>query len=394
MEHDIETLLGTPIRTHFFPSSDARVKGQGGAAAQMCGPAGRDRWIFYDETYIASRMESGDKKNELVWRFVLAHEVAHHVAGDTTLEGPNKEWELAADCAATNWLARMYHLKKAQLLEAFDALDFPKEHTEGYPTRGERREKVAQCYEDAIPQIPTVPEPDRGDSQPPDGPPVSETWKEGRDKLIYAQVAARQLCDRPPSSRLICCTIDVVLRRHRVKITKAFWIGQTEVTQEAYMRITGTSASAAGPNYPVTVRWDEAEAYCQAIRLRLPTEAEWEYAATHTRPVASGDLTAVAWYDENSEGSAHEVARKNPNPLGLFDMLGNLWEWVSDWYGKYEAEAQTDPAGPPEPNDRKQRVVRGGGFEAPEYVLRTSSRRYVDSKTGYSGFRCAGELIP
>ncbi len=92
----------------------------------------------------------------------------------------------------------------------------------------------------------------------------------------------------------------------------------------------------------------------------MPTEAEWEYAArAGTTGDHAGDLDAMGWYDKNSGSKTHPVGQKAPNKWGLYDMHGNVWEWVEDWYGDYPSEAVTDPTGP---ETGSYRVIRGGGF--------------------------------
>jgi formylglycine-generating enzyme required for sulfatase activity len=140
---------------------------------------------------------------------------------------------------------------------------------------------------------------------------------------------------------------------HIVTISKGFWIGQTEVTQAVYERVARTNPSRfEGDNLPVeNLSWDEAKAYCIAVGGRLPTEAEWEFAARAGAKADQGvrypDVAAAAWFGGNSGGRPHEVAQKAPNSLGLYDTLGNVWEWVADWFVPgYAAEAQTNPHGP------------------------------------------------
>ena len=180
---------------------------------------------------------------------------------------------------------------------------------------------------------------------------------------------------------------------HQVTITRGFWMGQTDVTQEAYERVTGKNPSHfKGPKLPVeTVNWNEAQGYCQAVGMRLPTEAEWEYAArAGTTGSRYGDLDQIAWYTANSGGKTHEVMQKQPNAWGLYDMLGNVFEWTSDWYAdKYAGNAETDPQGPA---SGQNRVLRGGSWNGVPADLRASDRSGNEPGNHLSnlGFRCLG----
>jgi formylglycine-generating enzyme required for sulfatase activity len=145
-------------------------------------------------------------------------------------------------------------------------------------------------------------------------------------------------------------------------ISKGFWMGQTEVTQAAYQRVMRRNPSLfKGAKLPVeNVPWDEARSYCQEADMRLPTEAEWEYAArAGSTGARSGDRDAVTWHNGNAQGKTHEVAGKQPNPWGLYDMFGNVWEWVADWYADYAPGNATDPQGP---SSGTSRSVRGGSW--------------------------------
>jgi formylglycine-generating enzyme required for sulfatase activity len=177
-----------------------------------------------------------------------------------------------------------------------------------------------------------------------------------------------------------------------VTLTKGYWIGETEVTQEAYSKVTRQNPSHfEGPRRPVEqVNWEDAAAYCGKARMRLPTEAEWEYAARGGSGEAYfDDVSAIGWYSTNSGMETHEVKGKRANGYGLYDMQGNVWEWVQDWYVDRLAGG-TDPRGP---RSGERRVLRGGSWWGLPTFLRVSCRsRFVPSiRFELHGFRCAGE---
>jgi formylglycine-generating enzyme required for sulfatase activity len=181
---------------------------------------------------------------------------------------------------------------------------------------------------------------------------------------------------------------------HSVRLTKGFWIGQTPVTQAAYSKVVGSNPSHfKGDQLPVeTVSWDEAQAYCKSIEMRLPTEAEWEYAARGGNPAALDAPPAqIAWYRANSGDTTHPVGQKQGNAYGLYDMLGNVLEWTADWFGPYDAAGVVDPQGPPTATGLiPARVQRGAGYYNEDVSVSMRVGFMHDDRAGKPGFRCAG----
>lgn len=165
--------------------------------------------------------------------------------------------------------------------------------------------------------------------------------------------------------------------KQKVIIDRGFWMGKTEVTQAAFQKITGTNPSRyLGPKHPVEqVDWLSAQSYCHSVSMRLPTESEWEFAASGTASGPRyGPLDAISWYDPNSNDSTHDVGLKQPNSYGLYDMLGNVWEWVED-----------QP-----PLDPTRKIMKGGSFYNIARDLRVANREMpvVDLRHRNVGFRC------
>ena len=188
--------------------------------------------------------------------------------------------------------------------------------------------------------------------------------------------------------------------QHEVTISKPFYLGVTEVTQAQYEALMGTNPSLfKGATNPVEmVSWNDAAEFGRrlsektATAVRLPTEAEWEYACragSSTRFCfgdSDGDLVEYAWYAGNSGGKTNPVGRKKPNAWGLHDMHGNVWEWCSDWYGLYTSSAGADPQGAGPGSDR---VLRGGSWYSNAAVCRAAIRNsdFPDYLSSVIGFR-------
>ncbi len=175
-----------------------------------------------------------------------------------------------------------------------------------------------------------------------------------------------------------------------------FYIGQVEITQAQWQAVMGTSVYqqqskavgsstyGTGNDYPMYyVSWEEAKEFCRRLSqqtgktYRLPTEAEWEYAArggkkTQNTKYAGGySLDYVGWYTNNSGGKTHAVGTKNANELGIYDMSGNVWEWCEDWYGDYRSYDTDNPTGA---SSGSYRVLRGGSWRSNAGNCRVSNR--------------------
>ncbi len=180
-----------------------------------------------------------------------------------------------------------------------------------------------------------------------------------------------------------------------------FYMGKYEVTQREYEMVTGNNPSyfQKGPRYPVEqVSWQDAQGFINKLNsrsgkgYRLPTEAEWEYAARSggkkEKYAGGNDVDAVAWYTGNSGGGTRPVGGKSPNGLGLHDMSGNVWEWCQDWYGSdyYSKSPNINPTGP---SSGSFRVVRGGSWNYSPGNVRAAdrSRREPGVRNFNLGFR-------
>jgi formylglycine-generating enzyme required for sulfatase activity len=179
---------------------------------------------------------------------------------------------------------------------------------------------------------------------------------------------------------------------HEVTITKAFYMGVYEVTQGEWQRLMGNNPSHfQGDRLPVEqVSWGDTQKFLiKSKGLRLPTEGEWEYACRGgTTSSRYGELDAIGWYDGNSGSMSHPVGGKQANWFGLHDMLGNVWEWCSDWYGSYTSSEQRDPSGP---SSAQYRVFRGGSWGSRGRYCRASFRNNgaPAARSNVLGFRVA-----
>ena len=193
--------------------------------------------------------------------------------------------------------------------------------------------------------------------------------------------------------------------RCQVTISKPFYLGKTEVTQEQWTAVMENNPIRfKGRTHPVeNVSWNDAQEFIRRLnrkegtdKYRLPTEAEWEYAARAGTTSAysfgndASSLGQYAWYEDNSDKQTHPVGQKQPNAWGLYDMHGNLREWVEDWYDEdyYARSPGTDPKGP---STGSYRVLRGGSWRSLASFLRSASRNYFTPDFRYvsNGFRLA-----
>ena len=203
---------------------------------------------------------------------------------------------------------------------------------------------------------------------------------------------------------------DIEMPVHQVNLT-SYCIGQTEVTQELWLAVMGSNPSyfTGDLQRPVEkVSWNDCQQFVRKLKeltgmpFRLPTEAEWEFAARGGRLsqgykfAGSNTIADVAWYNGNSytddgsstDYSTHAVATKAPNELGLYDMSGNVWEWCNDWFAEYSTDYQVDPTGPVEGGGK---VYRGGSFYRSDRDCRVSVRfnTLPNTTSGQRGLRLA-----
>ena len=184
--------------------------------------------------------------------------------------------------------------------------------------------------------------------------------------------------------------------RHRVEIEQGFWMFDTPCTQALWEEVMPKNPSAFKdkPDYPVeSVTWNDCQEFVKSMNARLdglelslPSEAQWEYACRAGTDTArySEDLGAIAWYDDNSEGKTHPVGLKEANKWGLYDMLGNVWDWcIDEWASDYSEKAVKSASA--------HRVIRGGSWDRGARVVRAACRVNDKPSNRFNvlGFRCA-----
>jgi len=241
------------------------------------------------------------------------------------------------------------------------------------------------------------------------GPPKENVLTDSLDMKLVRIPAGEFTMGSPDSDKE---ALDREKPRHRVRITKPFYLGMHEVTQEQYERLMGENPSRfkGDPERPVeNVTWEDAVEFCrklsekEGVTYRLPTEAEWEYACRagskqvypfDNYPI---DLGEYAYWGRNSKDTTHRVGLKKPNAWGLYDMLGNVSEWCADWYRDdyYAISPVDDPVGA---YSRNWRVVRGGSsyFVEPPPNYRCAQRNFSapTDHNAYRGFRVVRVLTP
>lgn len=235
----------------------------------------------------------------------------------------------------------------------------------------------------------------------------SGSWGQDRHGLwCYLHLRTLRQCFRwiPPGSFLMGSPIDEDDRfedegpRHCVELSQGFWLSDTPCIQELWTEIMGSNPSRfSGHRRPVeNVSWEECQDFFSGInqqvtglRLRFPTEAQWERAcrAGSDNPSYCRELNTIAWYQANSI-ETHEVKQKVPNPWGLYDTLGNVWEWCHDGMRPYQDQRSVDPTGPTESGG--QRVIRGGCWRYDARFARAACRltEAPSFRSRFIGFRC------
>jgi formylglycine-generating enzyme required for sulfatase activity len=338
---------------------------------------------------------------------VLAHEIGHHLNNHIINPHPDltkRDMELEADETAGYLL---YLLNAPDLKTAQKGLQVPQVSEAGsytHPPRSERLAAFRKGWDKAAKKFP------RSETSESDD---DDTFIEVEEDIYTDPVLGKFIlveggvfnmgCTTEQGNN--CCSDEKPVRRVSLD---DYYICETEVTQAQWKAVMGSNPSFFKncDNCPVeTVRWTDVQTFISRLNdndmdvsYRLPTEAEWEYAARggslskRYKYAGSNNISEVAWYKDNSGNKTHPVKGKTANELGIYDMSGNVWEWCSDWKGDYAIEKLTNPIGS---KDGPGRVDRGGGWSFVASGCRVSNR-YANEpghRSSSLGFRLAISVI-
>ena len=338
---------------------------------------------------------------------VLAHEVAHHLRNHLTNPHPDKtqrDLELEADETAGYILYLLGAPSLAIAQKALEGSDVPESGSYTHPPRAQRLVSFRTGWDKAQARFPRAtpapsPTPVSVNPTPVPSPGNSATYTDA--------LAGNFMLIEGGSFDMGCTSEQKNYKNdekpvHRVTLN-TYYIGQYEVTQAQWRAVMGNNPSYnSGCNQcPVErVSWDDVQKFLLRLNARtgqnyrLPTEAEWEFAARGGSKsqghqyAGSYYIVDVAWYSDNSGNKTNPVGQKQPNELGLYDMSGNAWEWCQDWFGDYSSSAQTNPIGP---LTGSKRVFRGGSYNGFPEHCRVAYRgsTYPDMNPPNFGFRLA-----
>ncbi|MBM4272600.1 MAG: hypothetical protein FJ139_10685 [Deltaproteobacteria bacterium] len=265
--------------------------------------------------------------------------------------------------------------------------------------------KVAREAEELLTESPTQKVRERDDvamAKPPSPPEIERTYTSPTLGAKFIFIPAGAFGMGRPGVFVLGKYYDRT--EHQVTISRPFYMQTTEVTQGQWQKVMGKNPSGfkdCGDECPVEqVSWNDVQDFIRKLnsmegtdKYRLPTEAEWEYAArsggsqeAFAGTSSESGLKYYAWYIENSEDMTHPVEQKRPNGFGLYDMTGNVWEWCQDWEGDYPSGSVTDPTGP---SSGSARIRRGGSYDYHPNLMYTTSRSSSppDRKYKLLGFR-------
>jgi formylglycine-generating enzyme required for sulfatase activity len=365
-------------------------------------------YILYNPNFLSrvrglSFTNSSLPKYEQDWATltILAHELGHHLNLHLTNPDPsltNVELELEADETAGHILYKLgATLKESQ--RAMYSSSVPVNGSSTHPPRAQRLAAIEKGWRDAEREFPrTLPV-----EQP---EPMNQDERVSNKYLQFDMVKVRG------GTFTMGCTgeqgsdcYDWEKPAHQVTVSE-FYIGRYEVTQREWRQVIGSDPPGLRfkgcDNCPVEgVSWEDIQQFLSKLNAmtgktyRLPTEAEWEYAARGGalsrgyKYSGSNSLDAVAWHDGNSGDKTRPVGQKQANELGLYDMNGNVWEWCQDWYGPYAAGAQTNPKGP---SRAANRIIRGGSWNSGARYCRNTYRN-ISNPPSFRSFNLGFRLV-